>query len=256
MKLTARILVILILLAAVTAMFSNRLVSRYTVRQVEKATGFTATIGRVNVGLLRPVIRINDLTLRNPPEFPHEEAFTIRELYVRYNRLSLLGRELRLNHLVLDMPRIVMVKPVKGKSNIELLAGMGKDSKRDRSAPETAPAPQPERKDPGEPKKKKEPRTLVIDEMTIRMGEMEVRQYFANRPDPSIISVPVNFDRTYHSVTNMETLAVQLSTELVIKSSVAYLGQLGALLDENSSDSREQREQAKEQLKNLKNLFK
>ncbi|HMP90487.1 MAG TPA: hypothetical protein PJ991_09805 [Kiritimatiellia bacterium] len=255
MKFVARLVVILCLLALIPVFMADRVAEKYLVRALEKSTGLNVSLGSMKVGVVKPVITLRDLKLTNPPDFPHPDAFYIREMSMHYNRLSLLGRELHLNNLTLDIPRVVMVKPEQGPSNLELIAGLGSREKQVGGGQDS----QGEKSDaPSETKPKskdKTPRTVVIDVMNVKMGEMEVRQYRRDRDEPVVMNIPVNFDRTYHNVTNLESVAIQMSTELVLQSSVAFLGQLGNLLANPDGDSREQQKQMKEQLKNLKQMF-
>jgi uncharacterized protein involved in outer membrane biogenesis len=250
MKLLAGILLVLVAIALIPVFFGDRLVHRYAVSAIEEATGFTAEIGQVDVGIFRPVFRLQDLTLRNPPEFPSPDALTIREVFVKYDLLSLFSDNIRLAEVRIDVPRIVMVRPERGDSNIEALAKAGKRKS------ETAPPKETNDTPPAKPVEStaaKPAKNITIDKLNIKFGEMEARQYRKDQPEPMVMTVPINMDRSFVNVTNLQTVASEVAGELIVRSGFNVLGQIHSLM--NSPGAEESREKIKQQLKELKGLF-
>ncbi|MGA1530924.1 MAG: AsmA family protein, partial [Kiritimatiellia bacterium] len=230
MKRIGYILLVLIILFALPFIFGKRIVERVALQMIEEATGFRASVGDIDVRILRPVVRIQDLTLSNPPEFPYPEMLHIRELYVRYDWITLFGDNVHLDEVRIDVPRIVMVKPETGKSNVELLADLassddgGVTTPSPKEPPPPAPAPAPSGEEQPiaiEPAKREQ--KLTIERLNIKLGEMEVRQYMANRSDPVIMPIPVGLDSTFTDVSDLDPVITQLSGELIFRSSIGVL---------------------------------
>lgn len=260
MKILARIILVLVVLVVAAGLLANTLIQRYAVKTIEESTGFTVTFDDIHVGLLTPVVRIENLVLSNPPGFPHPEALNLREFYVRYNPFSFLSGPPRLVEVRLDVPRVVMVKPARGESNVEILAKSmsGKKAGGGDKPPKKDAPPAPDEKKPAPPasdEKSVQP-PLIIDRLTVRFGEMEVRQYTAGQEEPMVIPVPVGLDRTYENVTNVEEVVTRLAGELVLRSGVGLVGNLDKVMEAvKGEDGKVDKEQLKQQLKGLRDMF-
>lgn len=236
MKWIGRLVVLVVALLAAVILLADRIVARALPRWVEEQTGFGMTMDDLSIRFTRPEVRIRNLVLTNPPEFPDPEALTVREARVRYNLLSLFGEEIRIYDLRLDIPRVVMVRTPSG-SNIEALSRGGKQP------PETGtPAPAPEGGGTGtggtEPAAEKPPPQIRIDAMNVKFGEMEVRTFRREGDEPSVLNVPVGLDRSFSNVTNLEQVAIQLSSELVVRSGVGLFRQLDPALNKLNENAK------------------
>lgn len=244
-------------LLALVFLLGDRIARTVLLEAIEKQTGFQADVGDISVGILRPYVRVRDLVLTNPPEFPHPDAVTLGELYARYHRLSLFRKEIHFDEIRIDVRRVVMVKPPHERSNLEVLGRVGEKKKADDSTT-TDPSSRPGSGSPsGDPSpedaSEQEPaRSIKIDRLNIKLGEVEVRQYRDTGQEPSVTMVPVNLDRTMLDVTNMQAAVRQLTSEVVVKGGIALLT---PTINEAGGQSGELIEKVKGQLKQLKGLF-
>ncbi len=260
MKILLRTLALLMLIAVVLPfVFGNRIVAGYATRAVEEATGFRVTFDDLHVGIWNPVIRLDNLTLTNPGDFPHPEALTVREAYMRYSRWSFLTDTIRLYELRLDIPRVVMVRPEQGPSNIEVLTGQ---TRRETPAPPPPDAGQTSRPEPSQPDKptpepvaKSRERGVVIDTFTIKLGEMELRQYMARRDQPMVLTLPVGLDRTFQNVTNIQEVAGVLAADLLVRSTVGMLGNMDQVLQAVTDDKGRLDPALRDQFRDLRKMF-
>ncbi len=231
---------------------------------IEKDAGFQCQLDDVRVQILPagPVIIIQDLQLTNPSEFPHPQAMLVREFYVRYSWVNLFSDNLHIDEIRIDVPRIVMVKPETGKSNVELLADIassddgGVTTPSPKEPPPPAPAPAPsgeEQPTANEPAKREQ--KLTIERLNIKLGEMEVRQYMANRSDPVIMQIPVGLDSTFTDVSDLDPVITQLSGELIFRSSIGVLSNLDTVLEAVTDENGRLDPNIREQFKDLKKLF-
>lgn len=261
MKRIGYILLALAVLATIPLLFSERIISRVATQKIEEMTGLQASFDEIYVGIVRPVVRIRNLVLSNPPDFPHPEMLTVKELYVRYDWLSLFGKEIHLDELRLDVPRIVMVKPEGRASNIELLTGRGEKTPPPTSGapPATSPAPASGADrapaTTSTPAPAKPARTLTIQNLRVKLGELEVRQYGRDDQEPIVIPVPVGLDRSFSNVTNVDAVITELSGELVMRSTFGLLNNMDTVLKAVTDESGNINPRLREQFKDLKKLF-
>jgi hypothetical protein len=93
-----------------------RLVAQHNIRA---QTGMDAQIGRFHLGLLDPVITIENLRLYNPPSFGGTPFLNIPEIHLEYDRTAL-KRDSKL-HLTLvrfNLSELVIVRNEAGKTNL------------------------------------------------------------------------------------------------------------------------------------------
>jgi hypothetical protein len=91
-----------------------------TVQNIRQQTGMTATIGEFHLGLLKPVITIKDLKLKNPAGFGDTPLLDIPEIHVEYDRAALKKEnpELHLTLVRFNLRELDIVKNQAGKTNL------------------------------------------------------------------------------------------------------------------------------------------
>jgi uncharacterized protein involved in outer membrane biogenesis len=88
--------------------------------QIQQETGKPAQIGRLALTIFPQVaIRMDDLTLGNPPGFPQGDFVKARRIYAVVNPFALLHRKVEINSLELDDPDIQLLSDIYGKWNFE-----------------------------------------------------------------------------------------------------------------------------------------
>lgn len=253
-----------IIIAAIVAtpfLFAGRYIKGHAEKAITQATGFQTSIGFIDVGIIRPFIHIKDAVLLNPPGFPHSELMTLKEVFIHYDRWSLFSDELRFQEVRVDIPRVVMVKPEHGESNIEVLSDISKRS-------DTGRGPEPESPDTTPPiesapmtgtppaiEKKSTSRAFIIDSLHIKLGEMEVRQYREGKPEPVVIPVTVGLDRTITNVKDFDDIKRSISSELLARSAVSLFSNMDTILESVTDENGRLDEDIRKQLKDLKKLF-
>lgn len=125
MKRLFKWLFILLLIAVaivVGLVFSKDAILKAAVeQQIHAQTGMDAKIGRLSLGLLSPVVTIENLTLHNTPEFGGTPFLDIRELHLEYDRDSLAQRKLKIKLLRLNLEELSVVRNPNGTTNIAAL---------------------------------------------------------------------------------------------------------------------------------------
>lgn len=208
--------VVLLILGALAVV--RLAVIRVTTRAVVRnLTGFDAKVDDIRVGILKPSIEVRGLELFNPPDFPRREAIAIERVYVRYSPGLLFAREIHLPEVVLDMPSLVVIRKADGETNLERL---GKKAGAKPPATKTPGGAPPE----APPAEKSEPRPLRIDRLTVKLGTAQFIDYAGRGPEPRTRTFPMNVERTYTDVTDLNRVAVKLSAD-VLASGLAHIAE-------------------------------
>jgi hypothetical protein len=87
-------------------------------QQIRAQTGMDVRIGRLSLGLLSPVVTIENLEVRNTPEFGGTPFLDIRELHVEYDRAALKQRKLKITLLRLSLEELTVVRNANGTTNL------------------------------------------------------------------------------------------------------------------------------------------
>jgi uncharacterized protein involved in outer membrane biogenesis len=118
------LLVFLVVAVVVGLLLSKDAILKAAVeQQIRAQTGMDVSIGRLSLGLLSPVVSIENLTLRNTPEFGGTPFLDIRELHLEYDRDALKQRKLRITLLRLNLEELTVVRNANGSTNITALKG-------------------------------------------------------------------------------------------------------------------------------------
>jgi len=113
-----------ILICVVIALIVGLLLSKDAIakaaveHQIRAQTGMDVKIGSFSLGLLSPVVRIENLKLYNTPEFGGTPFLDVRELYVEFDRVALAERKLHIRFLRLNLAELTVVRNDQGRTNI------------------------------------------------------------------------------------------------------------------------------------------
>ena len=87
-------------------------------QQIRAQTGMEVKIGSFSIGLLSPVVTIENLKLYNTPEFGGTPFLDVRELHVEFDRAALAQRKLHITFLRLNLAELTVVRNDLGRTNI------------------------------------------------------------------------------------------------------------------------------------------
>ena len=232
------IIFLVLALAIALAMARNLIIRAMVQKLVEQQTGFELEIDSLQLGMFRPAVDLRGVRLYNPVEFPDQDAVEIQRLYVRYDPLSFFRSEVRLRQLIVEVPQVVLVRKEDGESNLERIRQAGQRSlpqielpqtpdepdvppEADDSFPEPtqAPSKKPQgKKEPPPPSPRRrppEPKTLRIDQLTLRLGTVSVRNYATRSQEPKESAYNLNIDRTFSDVTDFRKVAAMLTADVM-----------------------------------------
>lgn len=127
MKLLLKLLVGLIGLAGlavIVALLSVDSLARTAMESSIRAqTGMEAQVGKVNVGLIRPTLRVENFTLYNSAEFGGSPMLTLPEIFLEYDRDAASRQQLHLRLLRVNLSEVNIVEDALGRTNLTAFPG-------------------------------------------------------------------------------------------------------------------------------------
>ncbi len=109
-------------LVVAAVLLLNPLAKAVMEMEIRKQTGFEARVGKVDIGLLSPTIRVEDCELRNSVHFGGTPFLQIRELFFEYDPDAICEGKLRIPYLRLNLQEIDRVVDAGGGSNFDDLS--------------------------------------------------------------------------------------------------------------------------------------
>lgn len=92
-----------------------RMVAEHNIRA---QTGLDAEIGRFHLGLLDPVVEIENLKLYNPPDYDGTPMLDIPEIHVEYDRNALANGKLHVTFMRFNLGELDIVRNEAGQTNL------------------------------------------------------------------------------------------------------------------------------------------
>jgi len=116
-----RLAVVLLILTVALLLGKDLLLKELLQVHIRRETGIEARVGRFEVGLLAPTLRVEDLRLYDPPEFGGGVFLHVAECQIEYDVSALWDRRVRLRLLRLVVPEAGVVWTPTGDSNLAFL---------------------------------------------------------------------------------------------------------------------------------------
>jgi uncharacterized protein involved in outer membrane biogenesis len=112
-------LALLVVVLAVVLLLSLDTILRVVAEnRIRAQTGMDAEIGKFHVGLLEPVVSIENLRLYNPPAFGGTPFLDIREIHVEYDRAALAKNQIHITLMRFNLGELDIVRNEAGQTNI------------------------------------------------------------------------------------------------------------------------------------------
>jgi uncharacterized protein involved in outer membrane biogenesis len=116
-----RLLILLVVLAVAFILLLDTMAKAITEREIKQTTGLDVTIGNLEVGLLNPKFRLENVILYNAPEYGGAPMVNLPELHIEYNLSDLLSQRLRLRLLRVNLAELHIVEGRDGRLNLTAL---------------------------------------------------------------------------------------------------------------------------------------
>ncbi|HEX9878563.1 MAG TPA: AsmA family protein, partial [Candidatus Binatia bacterium] len=135
------IVIFLCVIAVLVLLNLNTLIERNRDRiiaQAEQALGRKVKVGEIGVSLWTGIgVRLNDFALSDDASFSKEDFVRARNLQINLELWPLLRRQIEIKRLILNLPKIGIIRNAQGNFNFSTIA------KKDGAAKPAAGAPQP-----------------------------------------------------------------------------------------------------------------
>ena len=119
-----RLALLLVALVVVLALSKDAIIKSVAQEQIRARTGMDVKVGRFAIGILSPVVTIENLKLYNRPEFGGTPFLDIRELHVEYDRAALRQRKLHITLMRFNLGELNVVRNEAGQTNlVSLMSG-------------------------------------------------------------------------------------------------------------------------------------
>lgn len=117
-KWTLRLFLLAVVLVVVFLLSYDSVIRLMIEHNIRAQTGMDAEIGRFHLGLLEPVIEIENLKLYNTPEFGGTPFLSIPEIHIEYDREALAEKKIHITLLRFNLGELDIVKNEAGKTNV------------------------------------------------------------------------------------------------------------------------------------------
>jgi uncharacterized protein involved in outer membrane biogenesis len=152
------------------------------VARLHERTGFDVTLGSLAVNPFSGTVQIRGLVLANPTGFPVRDFLQLREFGAEAELTSLLSDRPVFTSMVLDVPKVTVVKDAQGRTNTEVFhRGFG--------AVPSSVRPMPR---------------FLIRRLTLRFDRFVVVDH--SDLEPQVRELKVGLDRVFANVTDLQPL--------------------------------------------------
>ena len=215
MKLIKVLLLVVVAISAGLYFARDILLRKAVIRPITAAWHGEVDVGSVESDFWQRRLVLRDVTLHNPPGFVDQAALDVRELRIHYNWSALLGRTVHLSEVVVDIRKASVETSPQGQVNL-----MPAPRAESPAAPiPQSPATSTQPVSAGEPAaartKPARARNLLIDNLTLRLDEVEVLDRSRGRGDRPR-SYRINWEGNFQHVEDFESIGQSIAMDLAL----------------------------------------
>jgi hypothetical protein len=198
---------LVVLAALIAASFAKDFAVKLAVENVAKlATGLNIKMRSMGVGIIRPVVDIRGLKILNPRGYKDALMLDMPGTYVNYDLQAILGGDMHLREMRIEMKEFVVAKNEKGEVNLNSL----KSVQAQRSGKGSAAG------DRGGP-----PR-IRIDRLRLKLGKVLYKDYSGGGA-PSVREFNININEEYKNIRDAYSLVSLIVARSLMNTNVASL---------------------------------
>jgi uncharacterized protein involved in outer membrane biogenesis len=178
---------------------------------VKAITGLTLKVGSINVGLFRTAVRVKNLKLYNPKNYPDKIMVDIPEIFIDYDLFAFFQKKVHLTELRLDLREFAVIKNKDGETNLTALKSIEKKGGKIKPEVKTE-----------TPAKEAPPMDLTIDLVQLRIGKVLFKDY-SKGGDPMIKEYNINLHREYKNINNPGVLVSLIVFQALTNTTISSL---------------------------------
>jgi hypothetical protein len=207
MKKLIIILAALVVIIAGLSLGKNLIAKAAVERGAQMVTGLQLRIAKMNVGILKTLVNIDNLVLYNPRDFKDRIMIDMPNIYVDYNLGAILKGKIHLYDMRLDLKEFIVVKNKDGKLNLDSLKVV---------------QAQKEGKKPEDKEKVKAPE-MQIDSLHLKIGKVIYKDYSTGSENPYIREFNVNINEKYSNINDPYSLVSIIVVKALMDTAIASL---------------------------------
>ncbi len=119
-----RLFILFIVLVVAGILLLDTIAREFVEYELGKDTGLEVKVGHVSVGLLHPIVTIENLVIYNKAEFGGSPFIELPELHVEYDLDALRSRQLHCKLLRFNLAQLNLVEDKQGRRNFESLMAL------------------------------------------------------------------------------------------------------------------------------------
>jgi len=198
-------LIVLAILIAIS--FVKDFAMKVVVENVVKvATGLNLKIGSLGVGVIRPVVDIKNLKILNPRGYKERLMLDMPATYVNYDLPAILGGNMHLRELLIDLKEFIVVKNEKGELNLSSLKSVqAQKSGSSGVAARKGAAPK-----------------IQIDKLRLKIGKVSYKDY-SGPGAPSVREFNININEEYTNIRDAYSLVSLIVVRSMTNTNIASL---------------------------------
>jgi hypothetical protein len=201
MKKLAIVFAIILVIIGGLIIFKNIIAGNLVTQGVKAVTGLTLEIGRLDIGVFKPVVEVSNLKLFNPPDYPDKLMADIPAFYADYDLGAFLKGKIHFRQLQINLKTLEVVKNEKNKVNLESLEALKPKG--------TGPAPE-----------------IKIDKLVLDIGKVSYVDYSIFH-QPKTSEFNLNIHETYENIDNPQALVNIILTKALMNTTIGNLEKLG-----------------------------
>jgi uncharacterized protein involved in outer membrane biogenesis len=180
--------------------FKNIIARNLVVGGVKAVTGLTLEIGSLDIGVLKPVVSVNNLKLFNPSGYPDKLMADVPGFYADYDLAAFLKGKVHFRQLKINLKSLEVVKNAKAKVNLESLEALKPKG--------TGPAPD-----------------IKIDKLVLDIGKVSYKDYSLSTK-PTTSEFNINIHETYENIDNPQSLIKIILAKALLNTSIGDLAKI------------------------------
>ena len=204
MKKLGIIIAVLLVVVLVLSVGKNIIAKTAVEKGVELVTGLKLRISKLNIGVINTLVEIKDLTLYNPKGYQDRVMVNMPEIYVDYDLGAIIGGNIHLNDIKINLNEFVVIKNEKGELNLDSLKVV--------QAQKEGKPPQEKEKAPD----------IKIDKLQLTIGKVIYKDY-SKGGKPAVREFNINLDETYTDITNPYSLVSLIVVKALMNTTIASL---------------------------------
>jgi len=201
--------VAVIFLILVGLCFAKNIIAKMAVETGVKAvTGLTLKMDKLDIGLLKTHVGIDELQLFNPPNFSDRVMLDMPEIFVNYNLSDLFKGKVHVEDFRLHLKEFVIIKNADGELNLNALKVVKEQ--------EEKPAKE------AEPKEKGKALEVQIDNLELHIGKVIYKDY-SKGGEPRVKEFNINLNESYSDITDLNAIISLIIVKTMMNTTIGQL---------------------------------